>query len=456
MGELPSVARTAFIALTAFQVAVLATRLPSSEARGELSRFALFLVFLGLRLIVSPASPLFVGLSVCLIWAAGEHLAALLDHPLRRAWALANAVFLGVLLFATFLDFGRTVPYTAFNAVSSGILLCFPITLMAGVARRTRRVSHVLLLAAVVLCFAAGAVEAVSSLMGSPITDLGSWTAAFISLCTGYLVFQDGYLLKSSSRAFLSREKLMKDAYARLLASENALVLQDRLIVSGLLAMGAAHEFKNVLAHIKATAESGLQRDDADHKDRCLRLLADHADAGGRAAADFLVRFSREGREEAKAMDAAELIGGFAKTARAGLRSAGILMRSEAPSGLRVIARKGEIEQVLLNLAGNAAECFRRSASHGRKTIDIICHGTAEAAVIEVRDNAGGVTPAVAEKLFQISPTDSGNTGLGLYLSRSLAERNSGSLTYVPLEGGSCFRLILPCPPAPTSDTRSP
>jgi signal transduction histidine kinase len=453
MGELPAQVRTVFTALIAIQVAALAARLPSCTARAELVRFAVFLVLLGLRLLVPSRSPLLSGLSVCIIWAAGEHLAALLEHPLRRVWSMANAAFLAVLLFAFFLHFGPTLPFAAFYSFFSGVFLCYPIALLAGVTRGSRRAIHALLLASGVLSFAAGAAEAVFSILGRPFADFGSWTVCIISLCTGYLVFHEGYLQKSGRSGFLGRESIMKAAYARLLRTENALVLQDRLIVSGLLAMGAAHEFKNVLAHVKATAESALARKDVEHKNRCLRLLLEHADTGGRAAADFLVRFSREGREEARALDVAELIGGFARMARAGLRSAGILMRSEVQRGLAVMARRGEIEQVLLNLAGNASESFKRSGFDGPWEIQIECHGLPDAVLIEVRDNAGGVTSEAAGKLFQISPSDSGNTGLGLYLSRSLAEQNGGSLTYAPLEGGSCFRLMLPYPPSSSTST---
>ncbi len=453
MGELPAQVRTVCAALIAFQVALLAARLPSCTARAELVRFAVFLVLLGLRLTVPAGSPIMNGLSVCIIWAAGEHLAALLEHPLRRAWSIANAAFLAVLLFASFLQFGPTLPFAAFYSFFSGVLLGYPLYLLAGVTRRSRRGIHALLLASGALSFAAGAAEAVFSILGRPFADFGSWTVCGISLFTGYLVFHEGYLQTSGKGGFLVQESVMKAAYARLLRTENALVLQDRLIVSGLLAMGAAHEFKNVLAHVKATAESALSRNDVGHKNTCLKLLLEHAETGGRAAADFLVRFSREGREEAKALDAGELIGGFARMSRAGLRTAGILLRSEVQAGLTVMARRGEIEQVLLNLAGNASESFARSGFDGPREIAIDCHGLPEAVVIEVRDNAGGVAPEAAGKLFQISPSDSGNTGLGLYLSRSLAEQNGGSLTYVPLEGGSCFRLTLPYPPSSTSST---
>jgi signal transduction histidine kinase len=450
MGEFPVVARAIFVTLIFFQASVLAARFPACEARGELVRFTVFLILMGLRLAVPASSPLFTGISVAIIWAAGAHLAALLENPLRNVWGAANATFLLILSFASILGYRATVPFAAFYALFSGILLCYPMALLADVTRGSRRGIHILLLVSGTLSFLAGAGEAVLCFLGRPFADFGSWTISFISICTGWLVFQEGYLQKSGRRAFIGRETIMRAAYARLLETENALVLQDRLIVSGLLAMGAAHEFKNVLAHIQATAESALADGGIEHKNRCLRLLAEHADTGGRAAADFLVRFSREGREEARPLDVSELIGGFAKTARAGLRADGVLMRSEVQNGLKVIGRRGEVEQVLLNLAVNAVECFKRRRIDGQRTIEIVCRGLQEAVLIEVRDNAGGVPSDAAEKLFQISPSDSGNTGLGLYLSRSLAERNGGSLTYVSLDGGSCFRLTLPYPPVTT------
>jgi hypothetical protein len=204
MGELPAQARTVFTALIAFQVAALAARLPSCTARAELVRFAVFLVLLGFRLVVPAGSPLFSGISVCIIWAAGEHLAALLEHPLRRAWFIANAAFLAILLFASFLQFGPTLPFAAFYSFFSGVLLLYPIALLAGVARRSRRVIHALLLASGALSFVAGAAEAVFSILGRPFADFGAWTVCIISLCTGYLVFHEGYLQKSGQGGFLA------------------------------------------------------------------------------------------------------------------------------------------------------------------------------------------------------------------------------------------------------------
>ena len=86
---------------------------------------------------------------------------------------------------------------------------------------------------------------------------------------------------------------------------------------------------------------------------------------------------------------------------------------------------------------------------HGAYIVEISAASTEGHAVIEVRDNGGGVAPGAAHRLFSLSSPSDGGTGIGLYLSSSLAERNGGSLSYVPLSGGSCFRLVFPLAPDP-------
>jgi len=76
--------------------------------------------------------------------------------------------------------------------------------------------------------------------------------------------------------------------------------------------------------------------------------------------------------------------------------------------------------------------------------VRIVAREEGRRAVVEVIDNAGGVAAAQASKLFRLGRSPRGGTGVGLYLARSLAERNGGSLAYHPADGGSRFTLELP------------
>ncbi len=447
MGELQSFARAAFAALIAFQLIVLAARMSLSGAKGEIIRLSALLLFLGLRLVLSPDSSVSAPLSVLIVWAAGEFLFTASGHEANAVWGFSNAANLAVLIVISILGYGESLPLIAFRGFSLGIFGLVPLAILLRLSIKTGSVIDALSFASGALFLASGGVEIVLGTLGIRTPDLGVWPVGLLSCCTGYIIFQEGYLQQNNWRSFEARlsgqEAQKRGAYARLLQSEHALAFADRLTASGLLALGIAHEFKNTLAHIKATAERGLASGEAEKKDESLRLLAEHAEAGGRSAVSFLERLSREGREEARPLLMEEIVGGFLRLAKAAYRAEGVLLRSETAKGACAFGRRGEIEQILFNLAENAVESFRRNGICGERIIEIACSRHEDTVLVEVKDNAGGVPPDRVGGLFSVSPS-AGGTGLGLFLSRSLAQRNGGSLAYAPRENGSCFKLALP------------
>ena len=68
--------------------------------------------------------------------------------------------------------------------------------------------------------------------------------------------------------------------------------------------------------------------------------------------------------------------------------------------------------------------------------------------LIEVEDNAGGIDESGLTKIFEpyyTTKTDRNGTGLGLYMSRMLANLHlQGSLEAENTSGGACFKLYLP------------
>ena len=68
--------------------------------------------------------------------------------------------------------------------------------------------------------------------------------------------------------------------------------------------------------------------------------------------------------------------------------------------------------------------------------------------LIEVEDNAGGIDADGLTKIFEpyyTTKTDRNGTGLGLYMSRMLANLHlQGSLEAENTSGGACFKLYLP------------
>jgi len=67
---------------------------------------------------------------------------------------------------------------------------------------------------------------------------------------------------------------------------------------------------------------------------------------------------------------------------------------------------------------------------------------------LEVADRGPGIDPGRAERIFEpFFTSEAGGTGLGLFISRELAQSNGALLAYEPRPGGgSLFRLVFADP----------
>jgi two-component system, LuxR family, sensor kinase FixL len=119
----------------------------------------------------------------------------------------------------------------------------------------------------------------------------------------------------------------------------------------------------------------------------------------------------------------------------------------DAAAGLpQVWADRSQIQQLVLNLVRNAIEALEEMPPESREvTIRTSCNDNGEV-VVRVSDRGPGVSPTIAPHLFApFCTTKSAGTGLGLAMSRTIAQANSGTLEYSPeLPTGSCFTLTLP------------
>jgi signal transduction histidine kinase len=278
-----------------------------------------------------------------------------------------------------------------------------------------------------------------------------SWAAISlvpVLLCSGWLVWRNGYPLSPGWRGLLPGRSRARDpaagAYARLAATEGALLSQNRREAGGFLALGAAHEFRGALSRIRLVATHGLSLQEAVDKDAGLRLILDHASHAESAAVDLLDRISSDFPESPVEMAAARDLEDVVRMARASCRAQGVVLRVDLQAGVVFTARRNDVELILLNLVQNAVQAVSRSVCLVPPEICFSAVTKEEMAILEVRDQAGGVPADRAHLLFMPGASGSGSSGIGLYISRNLAEANGGSLEHEAVDGGSVFRLSFP------------
>lgn len=122
---------------------------------------------------------------------------------------------------------------------------------------------------------------------------------------------------------------------------------------------------------------------------------------------------------------------------------------------VRVIGVEREFLHAMLNLVANAREALvERRIEHGLIEVEI---GKRDSdAMVLVRDNAGGIDPALIERIFEpYFTTKPSGSGIGLHMSRVIIEQHMrGRLWAENGLQGACFHLQLPLEPSTIEHNR--
>jgi CheY-like chemotaxis protein len=123
-----------------------------------------------------------------------------------------------------------------------------------------------------------------------------------------------------------------------------------------------------------------------------------------------------------------------------------------------VLGDAGQLQQVLMNLIGNARQALEQRGNGGTIRLSTKCIDSGRHAQLEVSDDGPGIPPEIASRIFDpfftTKPAGMG-TGLGLAIVHGVVREHGGRVMVAsPPGGGAIFTLEFPA--APAEHTRMP
>jgi two-component system, cell cycle sensor histidine kinase and response regulator CckA len=236
----------------------------------------------------------------------------------------------------------------------------------------------------------------------------------------------------------------------------------------GRLAASVAHDFNNLLQIVSAAAGICLKAEVPAKVTTRLHEIEQACECAGRIVHQLLT-LGAQSDSEHRILDLTELVRSLLPTLESLL---GTSHRLEFIADRPKMLTKGDrsqLEQVLLNLCGNARDAFVApgSVSIGLYQVSdapIWARGPAQAlgapmVVLEVKDSGPGIPADLRERIFEpfFSTRDAGTEGRGLGLATvySVVQKHGGAIDVESPPGqGATFRIYLPLFQPPTERPR--
>jgi C4-dicarboxylate-specific signal transduction histidine kinase len=248
-----------------------------------------------------------------------------------------------------------------------------------------------------------------------------------------------------------SLEARILTTVSELRQKDDLLMHQNRLAAMGEILTNIAHQWRQPLNNIAAYIQtmqylhkSGeLTAEEMDHD---ITAVMDIVKYMSQTIDDFR-NFFRKDRDQHEFM-LQEVIDRSLNLLQSSLKACSIKVTVEGDKELRGMGYPNEYAQAVMNILYNARDILvERSVANPEIVINIFREKNH--AVVSIQDNGGGIAPETLPHIFDPYFTTKGpssGTGIGLYMSKTIIERNMGGRISAKNSGnGAEFRIELKC-----------
>jgi signal transduction histidine kinase len=107
----------------------------------------------------------------------------------------------------------------------------------------------------------------------------------------------------------------------------------------------------------------------------------------------------------------------------------------------QLLITPNDFKHIILNFISNSKEAYIQNSIENR-TINIVVSFEDSVIKIEFSDNAGGISKNIINNIFNLDfTTKKSGTGVGLYMTKHLVEKNNGTIEVKNIDNGVKFTL---------------
>ena len=244
----------------------------------------------------------------------------------------------------------------------------------------------------------------------------------------------------------LGRVEIYRDLTAQRIF-HSKLLQTEKLAALGQMVSGVAHELSNPLTSIAGYAHRLLARQDLPGRTEEVRQIYQEAERASSILRELLLN-ARETLPEQRLVSLNQVVQRAMDLQRFSLAAEKIRVEIDLDPALPFVqGDPGHLQQVLMNLVGNARQAIEHLGQGG--TIRLRTKRIGERRVLlEVADNGPGIPQAILARIFDpfftTKPAGVG-TGLGLSIVLSVVREHGGQVhVSSPPQGGAVFQVELP------------